>query len=464
MRIASASPATADTVIRGGRIRLFDEADTLTDALAVRDGVVVAVGAQARAATTTARRIVELDGRTAIPGINDAHLHAAWLGARWPHLFFGDHAASHEHSGRLVTTAAERRDALLRAWRLLARFGVTSYTEPGIGPGEDDGETGCFGTSMLDTYLDLHRTGAQTSRVTLLRLFGGIDGESELDAFDAGTQEPPPATDPRWLSIPGVKIFADGIPPMRTAWVCEPYPDGSHGGPLTRGGDSPADAFRRMVRLADERGYQVAVHATGDRSIAEFVDALAGRPRRGADAPPHYVVHADMATPELIARLAAAGIGVTMQPMIAALTQDWAGAQLGAERTAAAWPLGRLLAADVVTTLSSDAPIATPDWRPGLDAALDLLVRDGIGDGASARLRLLHAMTTAPARQDGARSWKGSLEPGMAADVTVLDADPVEPGRPFADLRIEHTIVAGRTVYDAATATTPDDTSAVRPA
>ncbi|WP_217183174.1 amidohydrolase family protein [Streptomyces sp. AC495_CC817] len=434
----TASGDDADLIIRGGHIRTFDPHGSIRSALAVRDGVIIATDQDAEA--LAARETIELDGRTALPGINDAHLHAAWLGARWPHLFFSDSPTGHHPTGRLATTAADRRAALLHSWSLLAELGITSYTEPGIGPGEDDGETGCFGTDMLDAYVDLHRQGAQTSRVTMLRLFGTIDGESTLADFEAGLRTPTPETDHRWLAIPGVKIFADGIPPMATAWVQEPYPDGSTGHLLTRGAD-PVESFRSMVSLAASAGLQVAVHATGDRSIEEFLRVLESLPP--AATAPHYVVHGDLATPDQIRRLRAIGAGFAVQPLIAAHTQEWAGAQLGAERLAAAWPLEEMVSSGVLTTITSDAPIATPDWRLGLDAALALLG----ADDAETRTALLTRMTTDAARQDGAADWKGSLDVGKVADVVVLDEDPVEPGRPFAALGIARTIVDGRTVF-----------------
>lgn len=434
----TASGDDADLILRGGRIHLFDDGDSTASSIAVRDGLIVAFDGEAERMTSTTR--IELDGRTAVPGINDAHLHGAWLGARWPHLFFSDTPPEQQPSGRLVSTPEERRDALRRAWSLLAELGITSYTEPGIGPGEDDGETGCFGTGMMDAYLSLHRAGAQTSRVTLLRLFGTIDGESSLDDFERGIAEPVPATDARWLSVTGVKVFADGIPPMATAWVSEPYPDGSAGHLLTRGED-PAATFRRMIELAASRGLQVAVHATGDRSIEEFLrvlEQLESQP----DAP-HYVVHGDLASPAQIERMQRIGAGFAVQPLIAAHTHAWAGAQLGPERLAAAWPLGEMISSGALTTITSDAPIATPDWRHSLDAARDLLS----ADTAEVRRALLRRMTADAARQDGAAEWKGSLEVGKVADVTVLDEDPLEPGRAFASLGIARTIVDGRTVF-----------------
>lgn len=432
--------AGADIVVRGGRIHTFDEHDSVTGAIAARDGRIVAVGAAADAVAPDASRVIELDGRTVLPGINDAHLHAAWLGARWPHLFFGEAGHGHPSEGRLVETEAERRTALTRAWRLLASLGITSYTEPGIGPGEDDGETGCFGQAMLDTYLSLHRAGAQTARVTLLRLFGRLDGEAQLADVRSGVASPVPSTDPRWLNIAGVKIFADGIPPMRTAWVREPYRDGTSGELLTRGGD-PAEAFRRMIAAALDAGCQIAVHATGDRSIDEFVTALE---QHGAGAAGHYVVHADLVDGALLERMTRASVGVALQPVIAAATGGWMVPAIGAARSAAAWPLRRMIDLGVRTTITSDAPIATPDWRATIDAAIAMLGEDA----AAVRRDLLRRVTTVAAAQDRAADWKGHLAPGMAADLVVLDEDPAEPGRTVAGIGVAATIVDGHVVFE----------------
>lgn len=433
----------ADLILRGGRIRTFDASAPLVDAIAVRDGRIIAHGADVR--SLAAREIVELDGCTAIPGINDAHLHAAWLGARWPHLFFSDTPAEEQPTGRLLHDDLDRRRALQSAWRLLAEHGITSYTEPGIGPGEDEGETGCFGSAMLQTYVDLHREGAQTSRVTLLRLFGTIDGESVLDDFKRGIRLPAPATDARWLSVSGVKIFADGIPPMATAWVHEPYADGTSGELLTRGSTDPLTAFRTMIMQAVQQGLQVAVHATGDRSIDEFIRALESVTDAPPPSGPHYVVHGDLATHEQLQRMRELGAGFAVQPLIADHTHAWAGMQLGAERTALAWPLDAMLETGVLTTITSDAPIASPDWRTSIDASIALVGRDD----AATREALLHRMTVSPAEQDGASAWKGTLGLGKVADITVLDEDIIEPGRTAASIRVARTIVDGRTVYAA---------------
>ncbi|WP_396652577.1 amidohydrolase family protein [Microbacterium sp. Se5.02b] len=244
-----------------------------------------------------------------------------------------------------------------------------------------------------------------------------------------------------------MKIFADGIPPLATAWVEEPYADGTTGALLTRGGADPLSAFQRMVELAATRGMQIAVHATGDRSIAEFLAVLEHLRDAPAPAGPHYVVHGDLATPEQIARMREVDAGFAVQPLIAAHTHSWAAVQLGEARLATAWPLAEMLTSGTLTTVTSDAPIASPDWRRGLDAALALLTDAGVVDDAETRRRLLRTMTVDAARQDGASAWKGSLALGKVADLTVLDEDPLTPGRAFSSLGVDRTIVDGRTVF-----------------
>ncbi|MFI7691932.1 amidohydrolase [Nonomuraea sp. NPDC049655] len=443
----------ADLVAVGGNVLTFDARDGRASGLAARAGRLVAVGTdeEALAHAGPGTRVLSLAGRTVLPGINDSHLHAAWLGAVWPDTLISENGLS-AHQGRLLADEESRRAAILRAGRICASLGITSYTEPGLGPGEDDGETGCFSQAVLDTYATLAKEGELRARVTALRLFGILDGPSTLEDVAAGLDAPLPRTDPAWLNVTGLKIFADGIPPMGSAWTCHRYTSGGHGSLLVAGADDAAREhnLRAMIRLAHRAGLQVGVHATGDRSIDAFVDTVAelvAEPagERGA-ARRHYVIHGDLVNPAQIARMAGLGMGLTTQPLIAAATADWVAGALGPEVAGTAWPLQELLAAGMTFTLSSDGPVTTPDWRAQVAAACGLL-----GERAPRpRLmtRLLRCYTTAPAVQDGAEAWKGSLEWGKAADFCVLDRDPLEvaPGD-LPQVAVDATVTAGRIVH-----------------
>jgi hypothetical protein len=74
----SAQAQSADTVLLGGKIVTLDAATPAAEALAVRDGRIIAVGRSAdiRALAGAATRIIDLQGRTIIPGLIDSHMHA----------------------------------------------------------------------------------------------------------------------------------------------------------------------------------------------------------------------------------------------------------------------------------------------------------------------------------------------------------------------------------------------------
>jgi predicted amidohydrolase YtcJ len=424
----------ASLVVRGGPILTFDLAGTVVRAMAVRDGRIVAVGDVALDHIGPETDVIDLAGRTVLPGINDSHLHATWLGTRWPDTLIGAAGFSGAEE-KTVRTARERRAAILRAGELCASLGITSYTEPGLGPGE----TGCFGAEVLEEYAALAAEGLLRARVTALRLFGLLDGASSLADFERGLATPIPAADPSWLTVPGVKIFADGIPPMRSAWTNHCYADGSHGALLVDGVDDPdrAGNLTAMIRLAHDAGMMVAVHATGDRCIEAALASL----RRG-----DHLVHGDLVTTDQLARMAAAGVGLTTQPAIAVAMRGMLADALGAEVGARAWPLAEMLASGVPLTLSSDAPVVTPDWRVHIAAAARILEVSEVD--AALMSRLLRCYTVAAAGQDGAASWKGSLTMGRVADFCVLAQNPFEVA--FADLPdvdVELTVSGGRVVY-----------------
>ncbi|NRQ39754.1 amidohydrolase family protein [Nonomuraea sp. NN258] len=512
----------------------------LAGAIAITGGRIVRVGTplQVQPLVGPGTRVIRLGGRSVLPGINDSHLHGAWLGHRrttplpggplpegptsgglppvgpfhggptFAGPLSGDRSsgglpvwgmagpetshASGAHpaapdSGRL-RTSEQRRAAILRTGDLLASLGITSYTEPGLGPGEDAGATGCFGTAVLEEYAQLAAEGLLRARVTALLLFGERNRPSSPSALLDGLRDfTPPADVPGWFRVAGVKIFADGV-------------------------DGPEAALAQMIGAAARAGHQVAVNAmsgTATRAAATALarlrhpthrhpdpdddyphrhpdphpdDAYSDAPRSLAAHPDgrHYLIHAGLLDSPTLAAMAAAGIGLNTQADLAALpphdvqtpatprngmrqdagapdtphggrtpheARTWSGPQdtRTSGTTTAAWPVGDAVEAGVPLCLSSDAPALTPDWRHHVAAALSR--RE-----SGRRLTLdqaLRAYTSTPARQDGAESWKGSLEPGKVADLCVLDTGLLDASP--ADVRAAEvvlTVVGGRIVHE----------------
>ncbi|MFE7593987.1 amidohydrolase [Kitasatospora sp. NPDC057512] len=374
----------------------------------------------------------------------------------------------HEGAQDLVQNALpplgrrERTEAIRSTLATLARLGVTSYTEPGLGPGGDGIMRGALGAETLDVYRRLLADGELTARVGVLLLPTGMTSTSEefaraLAALDAAAAAGDAAADPRRLAIHGVKVFADGVVPNRTAWMHEPYVGGGCGS-LCVGGGSDAERTAEIdaiIRLAHTAGHQVGVHATGDRGGDAVADALAaavaGHPRPDAR---HYVIHGDFLTAHSMEVLAAHGFGVNMNPTIKWTVADMEEDFVGAERAAYAWPYRSALDAGVRVASGSDAPVTHPDWRQGV-ATMVLRESKAAGrvSGPEQRIGLAEAIRTYTidaAWQDFAEDWKGSLEPGKAADLCVLDGDllAADP-RDIPTMPVVLTVMDGKVVHDA---------------
>ncbi|MEH0448547.1 MULTISPECIES: amidohydrolase [unclassified Streptomyces] len=550
-------------VLTGGQVLTVDDDFTVTEGLAVRGRDIVAVGSDAemRALAGPGTLLVELGGRTVLPGINDSHLHGAAYGMtkppfaldvghpavgsiadiadavgraaraarpgdwivglgwdagylaecladprRFPHRRDLDavapdnpvcltHFSSHlvwvnsaalrrcgvdadsvpppggvidadpdgrpagilrEAAQELVNvglprpTVDQRRRAIQGVVRELHSRGITSYTEPGLGPGGAGSFFGGLSTDNWTAYADLASSGELEARVSVLLLPAPMGGSADDVRKGLAELRRPESADPRLLNAVGVKIFADGVPPNRTAWMNEPYSGGGHGA-LCVHGDTPAlrsGELREMIRVAHEAGFQLGVHVTGDRAIDEVVDAFvaanAAVPRPDAR---HYVIHGDFVGARSLARLAAHGYGVNMNPAIKWTISDLMDEVVGPERSAYQWPVRSAVEAGVRVCASSDAPITEPDWRQGVSA---MLLRESKASGRPSGpeqcvplAEALRAYTAHPARQDFAEEWKGSIEVGKVADLCVLD-------RPLLD-RDPHTVTEAEvdlTVFD----------------
>ncbi|MGC0416282.1 amidohydrolase family protein [Embleya sp. AB8] len=103
-------PVDADLVLSNGRVLTVDAAFTVAEALAVRAGRLVAVGSDAeiRPLIGPDTEVIDLAGRTALPGINDSHLHACAFGATRPPLAVD---VSHPAAGSIADVAAAARHA-----------------------------------------------------------------------------------------------------------------------------------------------------------------------------------------------------------------------------------------------------------------------------------------------------------------------------------------------------------------
>ena len=252
------------------------------------------------------------------------------------------------------------------------------------------------------------------------------------------------------LAAQAVKIWADGGMSSRTAAIHGTYPVPPFGSGILY--FDPVE-LTTMVRDFAARGFQVCIHAQGDRAIEVVLDAyaqtLAGTPgnlRR------HRIEHGGAMYPALTARAAELGIPVASQPgFLSGLGDGFADAfpdqahQLYAFRS---WQR-----AGITVAGSSDAPVITPDPLTGIRDAIVRRTAAGQVIGPDERLTAHAALalyTAGGAYAMHRETEIGSLEPGKLADFTILDRNPlsVDPEQ-ITGIEVLATVVDGTPTYQA---------------
>jgi predicted amidohydrolase YtcJ len=243
-----------------------------------------------------------------------------------------------------------------------------------------------------------------------------------------------------WLRIGPVKAFADGTLGSRTAWMLEPFADAGRGESLLDG-----DALRELAGRCADAGLDLAVHAIGDAANRVVLDALAAtRARWEPRGLRPRIEHAQLLHPDDLARFAELGVTASMQPSHAPSDRALAEAVWGA-RCAGAYALGSLAASGAPLCFGSDAPIEPLAPLAGVQAAV---TRAWPRAQALTVERALDGFWSGAAHARHAERRLGRLLPGYAADLVVLERDPVTcPPDEIADIGVVATMAGGRWVH-----------------
>lgn len=258
------------------------------------------------------------------------------------------------------------------------------------------------------------------------------------------------------VEVRAVKLYADGALGSRGAALLQPYSDDpdNRGLVVTSRGE-----LEDICGRAVEAGFQVCVHAIGDRgnrmALDVYEDVL--KSHGGPDDRRLRIEHCQVVAEGDFRRFADLGVIASMQPTHATSDMNWAQARVGPERIGGAYAWRRFLDLGVPLPLGSDFPVesANPLW--GIYAAVTR--QDHRGEPAGGWYpdqsltveEAVFGFTAATAYAAFAEDSRGRLSPGYAADITVLDHDILH-GDPAAMLRtrVLYTIVDGSVVYDAA--------------
>lgn len=254
------------------------------------------------------------------------------------------------------------------------------------------------------------------------------------------------------LTIPGIKVFADGVVeyPSQTAAMSAPYAKSGKSGDLL----FDPEHFAKLCIEADKRGLIVHVHAIGDRAVHEALDGIAAARRaNGPSALAHSITHLQFIRPDDIPRFKQLGVVASYQLL-------WAGAGTDTidlvkpyvDPAIYPWqyPARSVLNAGGVIAGASDWFVSSPNPFLAIYQAETRRGDKGVLDANQdmPREAMLYAYTRNAAVAIGQLSEVGSIEPGKQADFTVLDRDVLTVSSDeLKGTRVLRTMVAGEWVY-----------------
>jgi hypothetical protein len=304
----------------------------------------------------------------------------------------------------------------------------------------------------LPTYQQIRAEGGLLTRINVWRPVGAMKS-----LIDAGVRS---GLGDDWIRIGAIKILSDGSMGAGTAAFFEPYTDE----PTTSGLLLyPVEEINRMIDEADAAGFQLAVHAIGDRANALVLDAFekaaAARPRADRR---FRIEHAQVVRKADLPRYAKLRVVASIQPSHCIDDMRWAPRRIGAERCRLAYNFKSFLDAGIPVAFGTDWFVEPLDPRLGLYAAVTReLVEGGPKDGFLPEERIsldsaIDLYTRGSAYAEFADERKGTLEPGKLADLAVFAADlfKVEP-RKILTTPVDLTMVGGRVVFERKPENTP---------
>jgi predicted amidohydrolase YtcJ len=345
-------------------------------------------------------------------------------------------------------------ESMLQAGRAAVRYmnglGITGWLDAAV--------SGVVGGAIpasvddpgfLPVYRELGKRGELTAHVVAYPVVQPDLGSPQIDVVEALRAK---FADIPYLTIPGLKVFADGVVeiPSQTAALTKPY---LNTGRLVRPLFTPAK-MNALVSEAYRRGLTVHIHAIGDLAVKNSLDAFeAARQANPSTTLPMVLTHAQFVDPEDIPRFGKLHV-------IAALQLLWAVADPSTNEQVKSfidpqiyrwmYPARSILDTGGEIAGASDWPVSTANPFDAMFQAETRSGPQGVLDAAQRmpRIAMLYAYTRHSAEVLDQLSEIGSLEPGKRADLTLIDRDVLTiPAEELKSAAVVFTMFGGKVVY-----------------
>jgi len=345
-------------------------------------------------------------------------------------------------------------NAAQRAQEYLHSLGITAWMDPLSNAYPNDAfyefKPTAQSLGVLPAYKALAERGELKAHVAALMLAHSKSTPDDLEVIEQVRQQFLGVPN---LSLPGIKIFADGVAeyPAQSAAMIEPYKNSLKYGELMI---DPAH-FGELVSAAEQRGWLVHVHAIGDRAVREALNGIEQARKTHPSNIQHSVTHLQMVNPKEFSRFKPLNVIASMQLYWA--MGDEAGIDMVQPYISALafrhqYPARSLNQQGATIAGASDWPVTTPDPWKAIYQAVSRKGPKGLLAAAEAidRETMFAAYTINAAKALQLAETIGSLAPGKQADFIVLDRDVFRvETEDLRDTRVLQTFFAGREVYRA---------------
>jgi hypothetical protein len=337
-----------------------------------------------------------------------------------------------------VRTAKEEKASMwygyLLALKEARELGVTSVQVPG--------------SADFEAYEKLQKVGELTCRIDIGK---SLTADPILLKNYLKLKEEYPK-EGNWIRFGYLKGFMDGTIGSGTALMFEPFNDN----PSTSGlALIQYDEMEKMIITADKMGFQIGVHAIGDKGNNWVLNAYEKAEKvNGKHDSRHRIEHAQTLQPSDIPRFAKLGIIASMQPTHCISDKKFCEKRIGPERAKGAYAWKSLADAGTIIAFGTDYQVEPLNPMEGLYAAVtrkDRLGEDGEGWHPEQKIKMDEAIkfyTLGSAYSQFMEDRKGMIKKGFLADIVIVDKDLlIIPENEIMKTKVDYTITGGRVVY-----------------
>ncbi len=304
------------------------------------------------------------------------------------------------------------------------------------------------GSADFNAYGRFMNEGLLTCRIDIGNFL--TDDTIQLAKFAEKEREYP--REGNWIRFGYLKSFMDGTLGSGTALMFEPFSDN----PATSGlAMMSYEKLEKMVIEADRYGFQIGIHAIGDKANNWVLNAYQKAIEvNGRSDSRHRIEHAQTLTPGDIPRFSELGVIASMQPTHCISDKKFCEKRIGPVRSAGAYAWRSLAESGAELAFGTDYQVEPLNPMEGLYAAVTRKDRMGeVGDGWYPEQKLtmeeaIRYYTLGSAYAQFMEDRKGIIKPGYLADIVITDKDLLTiPENEIMKTRVDYTIVGGKVVY-----------------